>query len=73
MGDEKKDVPRWAASKDALEKVIKHQRKDCGHKIFGQVKPKYVQEQFVTSKIFSKGEDARSYLDARDSSGDWND
>ena len=43
--------------------------------IFGQLKPKYVQEQFIMSKIFSKGEDMHSYMDIdeRGSSVDWDD
>ena len=42
--------------------------------IFGQLKPKYVDEQFVIRKIFSKGEDERSYMqEERGSSVDWDD
>ena len=41
--------------------------------VFGQLKPKHVQKQFELSKVFSKGDDARSYMDARGSSADWDD
>lgn len=76
MGEECKTVPRWAVNEEALEKVIQFQMKTHRKKvtsIFGQLKPKHVQKQFELSKVFSKGDDARSYMDARGSSADWND
>ena len=75
MGQDYKEVPRWAVSKDGLNKVIAHQQKipNLSQQVFGRLKPAQVQEHFVLSKIFSKGEDARSYMDERGESADWND
>ena len=76
MGDEFKEVPRWAASQDALHEVMQHQQKNREQylSIFGQLKPRHVKEQFSMSKVFSKGEDMYSYMDQeRGSSVDWDD
>ena len=75
MGDDFKEVPRWAVG-DAIKKVVGYQQKNGPSeaiKIFGKLKPKYVGDNFIISKIFSKGEDARSYMDERGSSANWND
>lgn len=76
MGRDFKEVPRWAASQDALREVMQHQQKNRDRclAIFGQLKPRHVQDQFISSKIFSKGEDMHSYMDRdRGSSVDWDD
>lgn len=78
MGNDLKEVPRWACSDEAILKVINYQqRREAEYlQVFGLLKPSYVQETFITSKIFSKGTDATSYLDMMDergSSKNWND
>ena len=46
MGDDLKEVPRWACSNEAIELVIRYQKKkeSAYLQIFGQFKPSHVQE-----------------------------
>lgn len=75
MGEDFREIPRWAVG-DAIKKVVSYQQQDGPSgavAIFGKLKPRYVAATFVSSKIFSKGEDAKSYMDERGSSANWND
>ena len=57
-------MPRWAVNNEALEKVINFQKKEVNAvTIFGKLKPAIVAQQFTLSNVFSKGEDAKSYMD----------
>jgi len=75
MGENQKTVPRWAVNDDSLLKVLNYQSKqpNKAQLVFGRIKPKTIQKQFLMDKVFQRGDDARSYLDARGSSVDWND
>ena len=76
MGDECKAVPRWVVNEEGLNKIIQYQRMNKKpEQIFGRLKPKHVKQQFDLRLVFSKGDDARSYMDfdARGESADWND
>ena len=70
-----KHVPRWALGGDALDKIIKKQRTDKSHiQVFGTLSSNYATKAFDLKQIFSKGEDAQSYIhEERGSSADWND
>ena len=70
-----KHVPRWACGEDALDKIIQKQQMDKSNSyVFGALSSNYVTRAFDLKKIFSKGEDAQSYMqEERGSSADWND
>ena len=75
MGENYKEVPRWAVGGDALDKVVQYQkeRPEQYLSVFGKLKPRIVLEQFKLTNIFSKGLDEKSYIDERGSSADWDD
>ena len=76
MGYDCKAVPRWAVNEEDLNKIIQYQMKNLKPEhVFGKISLKHLRQQFDLKVLFSKGEDAKSYmdLDERGESADWND